>query len=61
MNNTDNVQCERKASHATANQYFSLSAKMNGTQRKTLVSLNRMHLMYCGMIKGTSWAKAMSK
>jgi len=57
MKNTDNVQYERKASNATDNGYFSLSAKMNGAQRKTLVSLKRMHLMYCGMIKGTFWAK----
>ena len=33
------------------NQHFSLSAKMNGTQRRILVS---MHCMYCGMPKGTS-------
>ena len=35
-------------------RHFSLSAKMNGTQRRTLVST------YCGMPKGTSWAEAMS-
>jgi len=36
------------------NRYFSLSAKMNGTQRRALVSPRRMHCMYCGMPKGTS-------
>ena len=35
----------------------SLSAKMNGTQRRTLVSSWRMHCMCCGMPKGTFWAK----
>ena len=40
------------------NQHFSLSAKMNGTQRRTLVSPSRMHCMYWGMPKGTSRAKA---
>jgi len=31
---------------------------MNGTQRRTLVSRWRMHWMYWGMPKGTSWAEA---
>ena len=39
------------------NRHFSLSAKMNGTQRRTLVSPRRMHY---GMQKGTCRAKAMS-
>ena len=36
-----------------------LSAKMNGTQRRTLVSPWRMHCTYCGMPKGTPRAEAM--
>ena len=32
---------------------------MNGTQRTTLVSPWRIHCMYCGMPKGTSWAETM--
>jgi len=39
------------------NQHFSLSAKMNGTQRKGLISPWRMH---CSMSKGTSQAKVVS-
>jgi len=39
---------------------FSLSAKMNGTQRRTLVSPWRMHCMHCSMPKGTTWAEATS-
>ena len=42
------------------NQHFSLSVKMNGTQRRTLVSPLRMHCMYCGMLKSTSRTEAMS-
>jgi len=51
----------RKGSHhmQPPNQCFSLSAKMNGTQRKTLVSPWRMHWTYCGMPKGTSPAEVM--
>jgi len=44
----------------TPNQCFSLSAKMNGTQRRTLVSPRRIHFTYCGMPKGTSLAEATS-
>ena len=40
------------------NQRFSLSAKLNGTQRMTLVSPRRMHYTYCGEPKGTSQAEA---
>ena len=39
------------------NQWFSLSAKMNGTQRRILL---RMHCTYFGMPKGTSRAEATS-
>jgi len=35
------------------NQHFLLSAKMNGTQTRTLVSPQRMHCTYCDMVKGT--------
>ena len=36
------------------NRHFSLSANMNGTQRRTLVSSCSMHCIYCRMPKGTS-------
>jgi len=36
-------------------------AKMNGTQRRALVSPWRMHYKYSGMAKGTSQAEVMSK
>ena len=39
------------------NRYLLLSAKVNGTQRRTLVSPRRMHCVYCGMPKGTYRAK----
>ena len=42
------------------NRQFSPSAKMNGTQRRTLVSPGRMYCTYCGMPKGTSRAEATS-
>ena len=42
------------------NRHLSLSAKMNGTQRRTLVSPRRMHCTYCGMLKGTCQAEATS-
>jgi len=42
------------------NQHFLLSAKMNDTQRRTLVSPLRMPCVYCGMPKGASQAEAMS-
>ena len=49
-----------KGSHhvLSPNRHFLLSAKMNGTQRRTLVSPWRMHCTYCGMPKGTSQAEA---
>ena len=34
-----------------------LSAKMTGTQRRTLVSWWRMYCASCGNLKGTYWAK----
>jgi len=37
------------------NQHLSLSAKMNGTQKKALV---RMYCTHCSIPKGTSRAKA---
>ena len=40
------------------NQHFFLSAKVNGTQRRTLVSPRKMHGTYCGMPKDTSRAEA---
>jgi len=42
------------------NRHFSLSAKMNDTQRRTLVRPLRMHCVYCGMPKGISRAEAIS-
>jgi len=42
------------------NWHFLWWAKMNGTQRRALVSQWRMHCMYSSMAKGTSWAEVMS-
>jgi len=42
------------------NRYFLWRTKMNGTQRRALVSPWRMHYMYSGMAKGTSGAEAAS-
>ena len=43
------------------NRRLSLSAKMNGTQRRTLVRKSmKMHCTYCGMPKGTCPAEATS-
>ena len=42
------------------NRHLSLSAKMNGTQRRILVSPWRMYCTYCGMLKGTCRAEATS-
>jgi len=39
------------------NQHFLLWAKMNGAQRRALVSPWRMHYMYSSMAKGTSWVE----
>ena len=60
MKYTDDFCFEGKPSRATAKSTLSLSAKMNGTQRRTLVSPRRMYCTYCGMLKGTSLAEAMS-
>jgi len=40
------------------NRHFSWWTKMNGTQRRAMLSPWRMHCMYSGMAKGTSWAEA---
>jgi len=59
MKNMDNFHCTKEAiGMQTSNWCFSQSAKMNGIQRRTLVSSWRMHRMYCGMPKGTSRVKA---
>ena len=59
MKNKDNFHyaCNESCHVQQPNQHFSLSAKMNGTQRKTLISL---HCTNCGVTKGTSQAEAMS-
>jgi len=47
-----------KPSHAYHKiNIFLQSAKMNGTQRRALVSLD---CMYSGIAKGTSWAEVIS-
>ena len=60
----DDFRYDGKPSHAKNkernNKHLSLSAKMNGTQRRTLVSPRRMHYTYCGMPKGTSWVESTS-
>jgi len=38
------------------NTFSCQSAKMNGSQRKTLVSPLKMHCAYCSMLNGTSRA-----
>ena len=43
------------------NSRFSMSAKMNGTQRRILASSWRMHSTYCNVQKGTSQAEATSE
>ena len=61
MKNTDNFRYAKGSHHVLPpNRHLSLSAKMNGTQRRTLVSPRRMHCMYCGMPKGTSRAEVTS-
>jgi len=42
------------------NLHFSWWTKMNGTQRRGVVSPWRMHCMHSGMAKGTSRAEAKS-
>ena len=59
MKNVDDFSLRKGSHHVQPpNQRFSLSAKMNGTQRRTLVSPWRMHCTHCGMPKGTSRAEA---
>jgi len=58
MKNTDDFCYAKEA--IMCNQCFSLPAKMNGTQRRTLVSPWRIHWMHCGMPKGTSQDEATS-
>jgi len=62
MKNTDDFSLHTKEAIMCNHQIkrFSLSAKMNGTQRRTLVSHWRMHCTYCGVPKGTSQAEATS-
>ena len=57
MKNMDDFHYQGKSSSATTKLTLLLSAKMNGTQRRTLVSPWRMQCMYCGMPKGTSQAE----
>ena len=57
MKNMDDFRYKGKLSCASPNRHFSLSAKMNGTQKRTLVSPKRMHCTYCGMPKGTCQAE----
>ena len=55
------ISVSKGSHHVLApNQHLSLSAKMNGTQRRTLVSPWRMHCTYCGMPKDTCRAEATS-
>jgi len=42
------------------NWHFSWWPKMNGTQRRAVLSPWRTHCMYNGMAKGASWAEATS-
>jgi len=48
---------QRKPHVQPPNQHFSLLAKMNRTQRRTLGSPWRMYWTYRGMQKCTSWAE----
>ena len=54
------LRTQKKPSRTTTKLTLLLSAKMNGTQRRTLLSPWRMHCTYCSMPKGTSQAEAMS-
>ena len=51
---------EKKSLCVTAEFAHLLSAKMSGTQNRTLVSPWRMHCTYCSMPKGTSRAEVTS-
>ena len=46
--------CKGSHVYMPPNQHFT---KMNGTQRRTLVTPWRVHVTYCGMIKCISWAE----
>jgi len=63
MKNTDSYHYTCKGSHhmQPPNWHFSISAKLNWTQRKTLVSPWRMHCAYCGMSKGMQWNWTVNK
>jgi len=52
---------KRKPSHATTKSTLLSVSKDKWNTRRALVSPQRMHCMYCGMPKGTSWAEVMSK
>jgi len=58
MKSTDDFSLCKGSHHVQPR--LSLSTKMNGTQRRTLVSPRRTHCMHCGMPKGTSLAEATS-
>jgi len=44
--NTDDFHCEKKPSHATTRSTLLLSAKMNGTQRRTLMISPALHVLW---------------
>ena len=62
--NTDvsrlHTYCREAMHRATSNRHLGLSAKRNGTQRRTKVSLCCVHCTYCGMPKGMSRVEATS-
>ena len=55
MKNKDDFHCACKGSHhmQPSNQHISMPAKINGTQRRTMVSPLRVHCVNWGMSKGT--------
>jgi len=60
-NHYKNVSIVKGSHHMPPpNWHLLLLTKMNGTQRRTLVSAWRIHCLYCGMPKGTVQAEAMS-
>jgi len=60
MKITDDFCYEWKPSRAFHKINFLWWAKMNGTQRRALVSPWRMHCIYNSTAKSTFWAEAMS-
>ena len=60
MKNTEDAVSKGSHQVLPPNRHLSLSAKINGTQTRRLVSPWRMHCVHCGMPKGTYWAEAMS-